>query len=65
MAIVPCFGSGDGIDDVVDIPEEDGDGGKATRGTPRNTVDIPAALPICEATWSAVMEFTGRAERVR
>ena len=42
-----------------------GGGGKAIRGRPRSTAAMPAALPMCDARWSAVMEERGRAERVR
>ena len=34
-------------------------------GSPLNMVAMPAAFPICEATWSAVTDAMGSACRVK
>src|SRR5271156_1499891 len=36
-----------------------GAGGKASNGTPRSTAQIPAALPMWLARWSAVRDWRG------
>ena len=39
--------------------------GNARKGSPRSTVAMPIAFPICEATWSISTDATGNADKHR